>query len=142
MRDKIISNSRYIYPKIPYSLLLAPCSLLPTPYPLSPTLSSSSKVYITIFPNETKYYDKYQASSGTTISSLTACSGGICYGHALSETANWYNDGAVFVIPDGPWVVRGGGLESGAIAGVWYSEFDDGDANYYEGFRSVALVGT
>ena len=56
------------------------------------------------FPTETKYYDKYQATSGTTISATTACSGGICYGHALSETSGWYDDYAYFVSSSFPWV--------------------------------------
>lgn len=34
-----------------------------------------------------KYFDLY-----TSNDILTACNGGICYGHALSETGGWYSD--------------------------------------------------
>ena len=50
-----------------------------------------------------KYYDNY-----TTDNLLTACNGGICYGHALSETARWYSDWAGFVKSTYPWLKRGG----------------------------------
>ena len=36
--------------------------------------------------NNKKYYDGY-----TSTDLSTACNGGVCYGHALSETLNWYN---------------------------------------------------
>ena len=39
-----------------------------------------------IMPNA-KYYDKY---TNPTVS--TACNGGECLSHGLSETAGWYND--------------------------------------------------
>jgi len=53
------------------------------------------------FPTEKKYYDMY-----TSTNILKACNGGICYGHALSETEVWYN-GMNFGIDDfWPWLTR------------------------------------
>ena len=62
-----------------------------------------------------KYYDKY-----TSTSSLTACNGGVCYGHALSETYKWYSDTAYFVHSSSPWFHRGGDYSNGVDAGVFY----------------------
>jgi prepilin-type N-terminal cleavage/methylation domain-containing protein len=68
----------------------------------------------TIFP---KYVDIY-----TTTSSTTACSGGICYGHALSETNGWYSDNLVFVTSASPWFAssgyRGGTSASGIFSSI------------------------
>ena len=50
-----------------------------------------------------KYFDDY-----TTTNPLTACNGGICYGHALSETFRWYNDETGFADAGLPWIERGG----------------------------------
>ena len=63
---------------------------------------------------ELKYYDLY-----TTEDAFTACDGGICYGHALSETSNWYVDHTVFVYSGSPWMTRGGNYHSYADAGVF-----------------------
>ena len=68
-----------------------------------------------------KYYDDY-----TTTNTLTACDGGICYGHALSETASWYSDYAIFVNSNGPWFKRGGYYGNGAYAGAFIWDISDG----------------
>ena len=91
----------------------------------------------TAFP-DSKYYDVYKASSGTTINELTACNGGACYGHALSETDSWYGDINNFVWANYPWLLRGGGYYYGSIAGVFHRYYDYGDGSSYIGdFRSV-----
>ena len=54
---------------------------------------------------ETQYYDLY-----TTTNLSTACNGGVCYGHALSETSTWYKDASVLISSSNPWIVRGGGV--------------------------------
>ena len=88
------------------------------------------------FPN-LKYYDVYSASSGTTISSRTSCDGMICYGHALSETVNWYKDNEVFITTKLPWIVRGGAYGSESSAGVFRTSNGDGSANTTRTFRIV-----
>ena len=65
---------------------------------------------------DSKYYDDY-----TSDNPLTACNGGICYGHALSETDGWYSDFLDFVSSNEPWFRRGGGSGYGANAGAFYS---------------------
>jgi len=83
-----------------------------------------------------KYYDLY-----TGTGPLDSCNGGICYGHALSETANWYEDYAYFVFSDLPWFLRGGYYSNGANAGALYSSHNSADANIYYSWRSVLVVG-
>ena len=79
---------------------------------------------------DSKYYDDY-----TTTNALTACNGGICYGHGLSETSNWYSDYANFVLAVWPWFGRGGYFNGGSNAGTFYFSRVNGDTS--GGFRTV-----
>ena len=81
---------------------------------------------------DTKYYDDY-----TTEDATTACNGGICYGHALSETSSWYKDYAYFVSASSPWFIRGGGCYNGSGAGVFFRSHGSGDGSTYDSFRVV-----
>ena len=92
----------------------------------------------TAFP-DSKYYDVYKASSGITIDGLTACNGGVCYGHALSETSWWYNDGYSIVSASQPWSVRGGNFDWGVGAGIFSIGGLGGDPGGNYGFRSVIV---
>jgi len=89
-----------------------------------------------------KYFDDY-----TTTDPLTACNGGICYGHALSETSNWYADPAYFVDAEFSWFLRGADCSGGANAGAFefggsYGIAGGVGADIY-GFRAVlSLIGT
>ena len=78
-----------------------------------------------------KYFDDY-----TTRNPLTACNGGICYGHGLSEVNNWYGDFPSFVDASVPWFSRGAGVSAGAYAGAFSFDSDGGSAGI-RGFRSV-----
>ena len=78
-----------------------------------------------------KYYDNY------TISSYTSCTTATCGGHALSETAGWYNDYASFVNYRNPWFIRSGYYDFGAGAGGFFSAGSDGLGYGYGGFRVV-----
>ena len=98
--------------------------------------SSGTSYTGTAFP-DSKYYDVYKASSGTTISALTACNGGICYGHGLSEVNKWYGDNVSFVYAVFPWFDRGGNYKYGANAGAFSFSFSNGYADFDRGFRSV-----
>ena len=79
-----------------------------------------------------KYFDDYM-----TTNPLTACDGGICYGHGLSETFNWYNDLAYFVTAEYPWFKRGGSNYDGAGAGAFGFDGVSGYVGGYDGFRVV-----
>ena len=82
---------------------------------------------------DSKYYDDY-----TSDNSLTACNGGICYGHALSETASWYSDyDTYFVYSNYPWFKRGGYHSDGAKAGAFNSTYNNGISNSNYSFRLV-----
>ena len=83
------------------------------------------------FPEE-KYFDLYTTSNGTT-----ACNGA-CDGHALTETAGWYNDTPWFVTASNPWFNRGGLWSYASVAGVFCSSSTVGDA--YGGLASRAVL--
>ena len=100
--------------------------------------SSGTSYTATAFP-DSKYYDVYKASSGTTINALTACNDGVCYGHGLSETNKWHNDSAAFVSAEYPWFRRGGFYLNGSYAGAFNRGYGEGNANDSVGFRSVMV---
>ena len=89
----------------------------------------------TTFPDN-KYNDLYTNS----------CNLGICGGHALNETAGWYDDLYTFVNSDVPWYGRGGGVRTsdttgtGSQAGIFsYGRFYGGRGTYI-GSRLVVVV--
>ena len=81
-----------------------------------------------------KYYDAY-----TNDNALTACSGGICKGHALSETSGWYNDSGYFVSTSRPWLHRGIFSTYGTVAGIFAFNSADG-LGLGISFRTVFLM--
>lgn len=84
-----------------------------------------------IYPNHNFYTSEDMA---------TACNGGICYGHALSETKNWYNDYPYFSdFESGRWAIRGGNFDS-EQAGAFSCNGAGGGAYYKYGFRTVLLA--
>ena len=89
------------------------------------------------FPNS-KYYDVYKASNGTTMTQNQACNGEICYGHAVNpEVQRWYSDYSSFVSATGPWFMHGGYYINGTTAGIFYRGDSAGYANTYYSFRLV-----
>ena len=85
---------------------------------------------------EAKYYDLY-----TTTSATTSCDGGICYGHALSETAGWYQDYQNFISYHYPWFIRGGTFYQTTSAGVFGFNIDSGQSNTTPTVRAVLVLG-
>ena len=83
-----------------------------------------------------KYYDDYTATN-----SLTACNGGICYGHGLSEVGGWYGDYDTFVDASNPWFLRGGNYNNDSSAGTFRFSSDYGGAGSVRAARSVLVVG-
>ncbi|MCI6712461.1 MAG: hypothetical protein MR439_01230 [Clostridium sp.] len=84
-----------------------------------------------------KYYDKY-----TTTNLRTACNGGICYGHGLSEVSNWYGDYFNLVNASDPWFLRGGDYGNGSSAGsFFFDNYGSGNADNGWAARSVLVVG-
>ena len=85
-----------------------------------------------------KYYDKY-----TTTNLRTACNGGICYGHGLSEVSNWYGDYFNLVNASDPWFLRGGDYGNGSSAGsFFFDNYGSGNADKGWSARSVLVVGS
>ena len=72
---------------------------------------------------ESKYYDLY-----TSNNALTACNGEICYGHALSETSNWYFGDKVFIHIYNPWMARGGLYKDNKRAVIFNYNVNDGSS--------------
>lgn len=98
--------------------------------------SSSNSAGFSSQPNS-KYYDDYTATN-----SLTACNGGICYGHGLSEVRGWYGDYAGFVDASYPWFLRGGYYGDVSGAGTFNFGSSSGGDVGIGAARSVLVVGS
>ena len=81
---------------------------------------------------DAKYYDNY-----TSDSAASACNSGICYGHALSETSNWYSDLTGFVRQYATWLKRSGYCNTSSGAGVFYFSSNNGGGFSNYSFRVV-----
>ena len=81
---------------------------------------------------DAKYYDLY-----TNIPSATACGGGVCYGHALSETSGWYGDYRNFVNSGNHWLLRNRYYSLSSNAGVFAYVCSFGPAAIFNSFRIV-----
>ncbi len=82
-----------------------------------------------------KYYDNY-----ININLSTACDG-ICYGHAMGETNNWYGDNYSNKLYTAyPWVRRGYNGAQQSRAGIFAFSFNDGRSSGASNtFRTVLL---
>ena len=67
---------------------------------------------------DSKYYNLYTDDSSYT-------------GHALTETARWYNDDEYFVESSFPWFLRGGIYHDGIDAGVFTFSNSSGSSDSY-----------
>ena len=81
-----------------------------------------------------KYYDDY-----TTTSVITACNGGLCYGHALSETYQWYSDAELFLTASKPWPIRGGAHNDEIYSGTYSYDSYSGAGYTSFSFRSIIV---
>ena len=83
---------------------------------------------------DSKYYNKYTSSTASE-----ACNGGVCYSHALSETAGWYSDYQTMITASNPWLLRGGNHFDYSSAGVFCFNYLNmtGGAHDYGSFRLV-----
>ena len=63
---------------------------------------------------ESKYYDKYTSDNVST-----ACNGGECLSHGLSETTEWYNDLFDLVAEENNWLANGGASSNNKTAGIY-----------------------
>ena len=84
---------------------------------------------------ESKYYNKYTSSTASE-----ACNGGVCYSHALNETARWYGDYQTMITVSNPWMMRGGNSSTPGINAGIFAFFHDnlnGRPYSYNSFRLV-----
>ena len=86
---------------------------------------------------EFKYYDLYISKDVSV-----ACNGGICYGHSLSETVDWYNDVSWFVSETSPWVVRGAYWSESMRAGIFCFSNNPGGETFHltSRFTLVSII--
>lgn len=107
--------------------------------PASSTWGATSSYNYAGFSSQpnSKYYDDY-----TSTNLLTACNGGICYGHGLSEVRNWYGDYVYFVDGSYPWFGRGSDCTDGSDAGTFNVDSSDGSDSINRAARSVLVVGS
>ena len=93
--------------------------------------------FTTLLPS--KYYDLYSETqfTGDYESNMALCTIATCGGHALSETAGWYNGYAYFVGSSTPWFARSGSHSNEAGAGAFVSYNIDGIGGGSVGFRVV-----
>ena len=92
--------------------------------------SDCSSTYDGVAYPDSKYYNSY-TNTGTDNSPITNYTSNMQ--HALTETQNWFGDGADFVNGDHPWFVRGGDYYNVSNAGVFYYDYTiwgSGSSNY------------
>ena len=81
-----------------------------------------------------KYYDLYISESP-----LTACGGGVCLGHALSEVSGWYNDRNAFLTTSYPWSIRSDAATAySRVSGSFYYSTNNGGGGVTT-FRSTLV---
>ena len=111
----------------------------------SPTLSSSGFSGTDIFENDvinSKYYYIYSnPTSSATDDAKKSCNGGICYGHALSETYNWYYDSNFMPTSSASWIMRGGRYSnsSAPASGIFFYSNATGGSNLYLSTRIILV---
>ena len=73
-----------------------------------------------------------------------SCNGGVCYGHALSETYGasdgyfgWYGNSSYFPYRTSPWVMRGGGYDNYGATGIFRAGRSSGHTSGYNSSRAV-----
>lgn len=99
-----------------------------TDYDFGATSTGNYAGFTSLIPE--KYYDYYINSD-----ILKACSNSICFGHALSETNNWYNSESTFLDVDTPWLVRSSDYNQDF--GIFNYKNSLGDASIQNSFRIV-----
>ena len=86
-----------------------------------------------IFP-EKKYYDNY-----TTLDVSTACNGGLCYGHSLTETNRWYGDVNNFLTTSDVWIYRGSRYNGTTETGIFNYSVSTGLSTSFYSHHSVLI---
>lgn len=85
--------------------------------------------YKSNFVGKNKYFDQYGANLNS------ACEEGVCYGHALSETNNWYHDYNTFINTSEMYLYRGGRANMDSTKGIYAFGRTNGAAGYHLSFR-------
>ena len=108
----------------------------------SPTIGNSGFASNVFTGNtiESKYYDIYaNATNSDTNDGSQSCNNGICYGHAISETARWYGDFTHMIYSNYSWFVRGGSYLDGISTGVFFHSYTSGNSKKDNSARVVGF---
>ena len=99
--------------------------------------SSSEKNYagFSDAPNNHRYYGEYTSTVITN-----ACDGLICYGQALNETQEWYNDYQIMVLPRYPWFLRGAFNATKSFAGGIFAFYGGAAGTGYNNCSSRVIL--
>ncbi len=79
-----------------------------------------------------KYYNFYIGNNYNN-----SCDGKSCLSHAFNETTNWYNDISATINEQKPWVIRGGGYDTGVGSGIFYYASYSGNIREINSFRLI-----
>ena len=90
------------------------------------------------FPSK-RYYDKYSYGTSQTEYTRGKLGDATIEMAPTGTTGNWYQDYAIFVSSNSPWVVRGGFYYYGANAGAFNFNNNNGNANTNNSARAVLL---
>ncbi len=91
---------------------------------------------------DAKYYNTYKSANPistlwSTAKAENACDGGVCYGHALSETAQWYKGTDSFLVRISCFFHRGGIYDKKDTSSIFYVSVGSGDTSDSRSFRIV-----
>ena len=89
-------------------------------------LPSDSDYTTTTYP-DAKYYDKYSYSASDTTRKRSKLGDGIK--EVYNSSKGWYNDSSYLALSSNPWFGRGGDYNFGSNAGVFDSNFGNGNSN-------------
>lgn len=99
------------------------------------------------WPNS-KYYNTYTlyespvSDTDIFIKGTNACNRGICYGHALSETAGWYNNAPRYASTQFPWMRKGCNFYDGKSSGVFCFAVNGGNPAGNASTRVIMVAST
>ena len=86
---------------------------------------------------ENKYLDKYSFGTSATQRIRSKLGDAVKEVYNTGDYYSWYSDYSDLVYSMYPWFIRGGLFESGSYSGVFFSSYDDGNADFARSSRLV-----
>ena len=114
------------------------------------TLRTTGTKYTTVYPFDSSTDNTGITNNDTNLNTASANNykkNTLIYGDGIRETStagtgstSWYGDYSYYPGLNGPFSFRGGTLWDGSGAGLFSFDRDNGDSNFYAGFRAVLAV--